>query len=224
MRRVISPAPMYLYDDIDQRMVDERVAQFRDQTRRFLDGQLAEDDFRQLRLRNGLYVQRYAPMLRIAIPYGLLSFKTIKKTGRHRAQLRPRLRPLLHAPEPAAQLAEAGGRARDPRRARHGADARHPDLGQLRAQHHHRPFRRRGEGRDRRFLRLVRADPAVVDLPPGVQLPAAQVQDRGQRRGRRPRGHLRSRYRPSRSQKSKAKSASGSSSAAASGARRSSAR
>ena len=70
---------MYLYDDIDQRMVDERVAQFRDQTRRFLAGQLAEDDFRALRLRNGLYVQRYAPMLRIAIPYGLLSSKQLRK-------------------------------------------------------------------------------------------------------------------------------------------------
>ncbi len=64
---------MYLYDGIDQRLVDERVAQFRDQTRRFLAGKLAEDDFKQLRLRNGLYIQRYAPMLRIAIPYGLLS-------------------------------------------------------------------------------------------------------------------------------------------------------
>jgi len=70
---------MYIYDDIDQRMVDERVAQFRDQTRRFLDGQLAEDDFRQLRLRNGLYIQRFAPMLRIAIPYGLLSSKQLRK-------------------------------------------------------------------------------------------------------------------------------------------------
>ena len=70
---------MYLYDDIDQRMVDERVAQFRDQTRRFLAGKLAEDDFRALRLRNGLYVQRYAPMLRIAIPYGLLSSKQLRK-------------------------------------------------------------------------------------------------------------------------------------------------
>jgi len=70
---------MYIYDDIDQRMVDERVAQFRDQTRRFLEGQLAEDDFRQLRLRNGLYIQRYAPMLRIAIPYGLLSSKQLRK-------------------------------------------------------------------------------------------------------------------------------------------------
>jgi sulfite reductase (NADPH) hemoprotein beta-component len=64
---------VYRYDEIDQRLVDERVAQYRDQTRRFLAGQLSEDDFRPLRLRNGLYIQRYAPMLRVAIPYGLLS-------------------------------------------------------------------------------------------------------------------------------------------------------
>ena len=70
---------MYIYDDIDQRLVDERVAQFRDQTRRFLEGSLSEDDFRALRLRNGLYVQRYAPMLRIAIPYGLLSSRQLRK-------------------------------------------------------------------------------------------------------------------------------------------------
>ena len=70
---------MYRYDDIDQRMVDERVAQFRDQTRRFLEGKLEEDDFRALRLRNGLYIQRYAPMLRIAIPYGLLSSRQLRK-------------------------------------------------------------------------------------------------------------------------------------------------
>jgi sulfite reductase (NADPH) hemoprotein beta-component len=70
---------MYRYDEIDQRMVDERVAQFRDQTRRFLAGRLSEDDFRALRLRNGLYIQRYAPMLRIAIPYGLLSSGQLRK-------------------------------------------------------------------------------------------------------------------------------------------------
>jgi sulfite reductase (NADPH) hemoprotein beta-component len=70
---------MYLYDEIDQRLVDERVAQFRDQTRRFLEGRLSEDDFRALRLRNGLYVQRYAPMLRIAIPYGILSTRQLRK-------------------------------------------------------------------------------------------------------------------------------------------------
>ncbi len=70
---------MYLYDPIDQRLVEERVAQFRDQTRRFLAGQLSEDDFRPLRLRNGLYIQKRAPMLRVAIPYGLLSATQLRK-------------------------------------------------------------------------------------------------------------------------------------------------
>ncbi len=69
---------MYLYDEIDQRIVDERVAQFRDQTRRFLAGKISEDDFRPLRLQNGLYIQRYAPMLRVAIPYGILSSKQLR--------------------------------------------------------------------------------------------------------------------------------------------------
>ena len=69
---------MYRYDEIDQRLVDERVAQFRDQTRRFLAGKLSEDDFRPLRLRNGLYIQRFAPMLRVAIPYGLLSSRQLR--------------------------------------------------------------------------------------------------------------------------------------------------
>jgi sulfite reductase (NADPH) hemoprotein beta-component len=70
---------MYLYDAVDQRLVDERVRQFRGQTERFLAGQLSEDEFRALRLRNGLYIQRYAPMLRIAIPYGLLSSRQLRK-------------------------------------------------------------------------------------------------------------------------------------------------
>jgi len=64
---------VYRYDQIDRTLVNERVAQFRDQTRRFLAGELSEDEFRPLRLRNGLYIQRYAPMLRVSIPYGLLS-------------------------------------------------------------------------------------------------------------------------------------------------------
>src|ERR1700761_4427700 len=64
---------MYRYDVIDKTLVEERVAQFRDQTRRFLAGELSDDEFRHLRLRNGLYIQRHAPMLRVAIPYGLLS-------------------------------------------------------------------------------------------------------------------------------------------------------
>ncbi len=73
---------MYIYDEIDQKLVDERVAQFRDQTRRFLAGQLSEDDFRSLRLRNGLYIQRFAPMLRISVPYGLLSSKQLRMLAR----------------------------------------------------------------------------------------------------------------------------------------------
>jgi len=69
---------MYQYDDYDQKVVDERVAQFRDQTRRYLEGELSEDEYRPLRLMNGLYIQRHAPMLRVAIPYGLLSTAQLK--------------------------------------------------------------------------------------------------------------------------------------------------
>jgi sulfite reductase (NADPH) hemoprotein beta-component len=63
---------MYAYSQLDQTLVDERVSQFRDQTARFLAGKLDEEVFKQLRLRNGLYVQRHAPMLRVAVPYGVL--------------------------------------------------------------------------------------------------------------------------------------------------------
>ena len=64
---------MYQYDDFDRQFVTERVAHYREQTERYLAGKLSEDEFLQLRLRNGLYVQRLAPMLRVAIPYGTLS-------------------------------------------------------------------------------------------------------------------------------------------------------
>jgi sulfite reductase (NADPH) hemoprotein beta-component len=72
---------MYRYDLMDKTLVDERVAQFRDQTRRFLSGELNDDEFRHLRLRNGLYIQRHAPMLRVAIPYGLLSSLQLRTLG-----------------------------------------------------------------------------------------------------------------------------------------------
>jgi sulfite reductase (NADPH) hemoprotein beta-component len=64
---------MYVYDQYDQTIVDQRVAQFRDQTTRFLAGEISEEAFLPLRLQNGLYIQRLAPMLRIAVPYGLLN-------------------------------------------------------------------------------------------------------------------------------------------------------
>ncbi|RFA28277.1 sulfite reductase [Alkalilimnicola ehrlichii] len=73
---------MYIYDQYDQALVDQRVAQFRDQTRRFLAGELSEEEFRPLRLMNGLYIQRWAPMLRVSIPYGLLSSEQLRRLAR----------------------------------------------------------------------------------------------------------------------------------------------
>ena len=70
---------MYQYDQYDHQMLADRVAQFRDQTRRYLDGKLSDAEFLPLRLQNGLYVQRLAPMLRIAVPYGLLSSRQLRK-------------------------------------------------------------------------------------------------------------------------------------------------
>ena len=73
---------MYTYNDTDRRLVAERVAQYRDQTRRYLAGELGEDQFRLLRLQNGLYLQRHNPMLRIAIPYGQVSAPQMRLLAR----------------------------------------------------------------------------------------------------------------------------------------------
>lgn len=70
---------MYIYDEYDQKIVEDRVKQFRDQTRRYLAGELSDPEFLPLRLQNGLYIQRYAPMLRVAIPYGLISSRQMRK-------------------------------------------------------------------------------------------------------------------------------------------------
>ncbi|TDJ20189.1 MAG: nitrite/sulfite reductase [Gammaproteobacteria bacterium] len=70
---------MYRYDSYDQRLVDERVRQFAGQVRRYRRGEIGEDEFKQLRLRNGLYLQRHAYMLRVAIPYGLLSSDQMRR-------------------------------------------------------------------------------------------------------------------------------------------------
>lgn len=69
---------MYRYDDFDTALVAQGVAQFRDQTRRYLAGELTEDEFRPLRHQNGFFVQKHAPMLRIAIPGGLLSSRQLR--------------------------------------------------------------------------------------------------------------------------------------------------
>jgi len=70
---------MYRYDTTDQRIIDERVAQYRDQMARHLAGELSVDELRPLRLQNGLYIQRHGPMLRIAIPYGMLAAAQLRK-------------------------------------------------------------------------------------------------------------------------------------------------
>jgi len=73
---------MYKYDDYDRKIVQERVAQFRGQTERFFDGTLGADEYLPLRLQNGLYVQRHAPMLRVAVPYGMLSSTQLRTLAR----------------------------------------------------------------------------------------------------------------------------------------------
>jgi sulfite reductase (NADPH) hemoprotein beta-component len=73
---------MYQYTDFDRRFIKERAAQFRDQLNRRFNGQLSEDEFKPLRLQNGWYVQRYAPMLRVAVPYGELSSAQLRVLAR----------------------------------------------------------------------------------------------------------------------------------------------
>jgi sulfite reductase (NADPH) hemoprotein beta-component len=73
---------MYKYDAIDRQLVNERVAQFRDQVRRWQSGELTNDEFRPLRLQNGLYIQRHAPMFRIAVPYGMMNATQLRRLAR----------------------------------------------------------------------------------------------------------------------------------------------
>ena len=70
---------MYKYDAIDRQLVNERVDQFRDQVRRWQSGELTNDEFRPLRLQNGLYIQRHAPMFRIAVPYGMMNSAQLRR-------------------------------------------------------------------------------------------------------------------------------------------------
>lgn len=70
---------MYIYDEYDNSILRQRIAQFRDQTERFLAGELPPEQFLPLRLQNGLYVQRLAPMLRINVPYGMVNSTQLRK-------------------------------------------------------------------------------------------------------------------------------------------------
>ena len=70
---------MYVYSQSDQQLVEKRASEFLDQTTRYLAKELPEETYQQLRLRNGLYMQKHAPMLRVAIPYGMISSKQLRK-------------------------------------------------------------------------------------------------------------------------------------------------
>jgi len=70
---------MYQYTEFDRHFVHQRAAQYRDQLERNLAGKLGDDEFRPLRLQNGWYVQRHAPMLRIAVPYGEISSRQLRQ-------------------------------------------------------------------------------------------------------------------------------------------------
>src|SRR5574343_463932 len=70
---------MYQYTDFDKQFVRQRAAQFRDQLERNLAGKLGDAEFRPLRLQNGWYVQRHAPMLRVAVPYGAIASAQIRQ-------------------------------------------------------------------------------------------------------------------------------------------------
>ena len=72
---------MYQYDELDRQVVNNRVQQFRGQMTRYLAGELSEEAFLPLRLQNGLYVQKHAPMLRIAVPYGMMSVQQLRKVA-----------------------------------------------------------------------------------------------------------------------------------------------
>src|ERR1700737_826799 len=70
---------MYAYDEIDRTLINERVTEFRDQVKRRLSGELSEDEFKSLRLMNGVYLQLHAYMFRVAIPYGTLSSEQMRR-------------------------------------------------------------------------------------------------------------------------------------------------
>jgi hypothetical protein len=178
---------MYQYDHYDQTLVDERVAQFRGQVQRYLAGELTDDEFRPLRLMNGLYLQRHAPMLRVAIPYGLLSARQLRTLAHIARRYDQGLRPFHHPPEHSIQLAEAGRDAGYSGGTGASRDARHSDQRQLHSQCHCGSSVRRRPGRNRRPAHLLRNHSPVVHLSPGIFLPAAQVQNRGDRGCPRPR-------------------------------------
>ena len=165
----------------------ERVEQFAGQVARRLSGELTEDQFKPLRLMNGLYLQLHAYMLRIAVPYGTLSSKQMRKLAHiartydkdfghftTRTNIQFNWIKLVDVPAILRELAEVEMHC-------------HPDQRQLHPQCHRRPVRRRHRRRDRRPPPAGRDHPPMVEPASGIRLPGAQVQDRGGRQRERPR-------------------------------------
>ena len=180
---------MYRYDEFDQALVDQRVAQFRDQTRRFLAGELTEDEFRPLRLRKRpLHPEARADAARrdsvrpAVVARSCASSRTSPASMTEATATSPRARTssstgraLEDVPDILAELADVEMHAIQTC----GNCVRNITSDQ---------FAGRRRRRDRRSAAVVRADPAVVDVASGIRVPAAQVQDRRHRRDRRPRG------------------------------------
>ena len=187
---------MYHYDDFDQAFVDARVAQFRDQVARRLSGELTEEQFRPHRLMNGLYLQLHAYMLRVAVPYGTLNARQMRKLAEiartydrgyghftTRQNIQFNWPALKDTPDILAELAsvemhaiQTSGNCIRNVTADHFAGVAHDEIADPRP-----------------YAEIFRQ---WSSLHPEFSLPAAQVQDRGQRRGARPRGDPGARHRP----------------------------
>ena len=186
----------YRYDDYDRALVGERVEQFRDQVRRRIAGELTEEQFKPLRLTNGLYLQLHAYMLRIAIPYGTLSSRQLRKLAEiarkydrgyghftTRQNLQLNWIKLEDAPDALAMLAEVD---------MHAIQTVGNVIRNVTADHF------AGAAVDeiedpRIWCEIVRQWSTLASR---IQLPAAQVQDRHHRLAQRPRRRAGARRRP----------------------------
>ena len=187
---------MYRYDSFDREFVRTRVEQFRRQVARRIDGlahrrgvQAAAADERPLPAASRLHASCGHPLRNARQPPDAAA-------GPYRGTLGQGLRALHDAAEHAVQLAQAEGCAGHPRRPGRCGHARDPDIGELRAQRHGRPFRGRGGRRNPRSAPDRGTAPAVVDGSPGIRVPAEEVQDRGEWLAGRPGRHPRPRHRP----------------------------
>ena len=187
---------MYQYDTYDRQLVRDRVADFRDQTARYLAGQLDEEAFKPLRLMNGLYIQRHAPMLRVAIPYGVLSSRQLRMLASiatrydrgyghftTRQNIQFNWPALERVPDILADLASVD---------MHAIQTSGNCIRNITCDH------LAGVAPDEVAdpPSVLRAAAPVVDPASRVRLPAPEVQDRGHRCPPRPGGHRGARHRP----------------------------